>query len=167
MHEAMLDRITPSQPEHYGAIWTTLDEYEFVPGAKRFENFEFSHANWLGLGAGVDLANTIGLERIQATVSERARQLRTLLASIGLTVHDEGFARCGIVTASHPTIAADVLSERLREQRINSTVTFTGSTRADVERRDLRPMLRLSVHYTTTPDELDRTMDELSRICSA
>ena len=117
--------------------------------------------------ARTPVAGAVGLERIQATVSERARQLRSLLGSVGLIVHDEGFARCGIVTASHPTIAADLLRDRLRERGITTTVTFTGSTRADVERRHLPPMLRLSVHYTTTPAEIDRTIDELTRICAA
>ncbi len=40
---------------------------------------------------------------------------------------------------------------------------MAGSSRYDVERRNLPPMLRLSVHYTTTPAELVDTVEILTR----
>ena len=162
VRDDILDRVVPSQPDHHGADWTAADRYEFVPGATRFEQWEYSHANWLGLGTAVDVALDVGLDRIQATVSERGRQLRALLVDAGLTVHDRGIARCGIVTATHPTIESGVLRDRLGEHGINTSVTMVGSSRFDVEERGLPPLLRLSVHATTTVDELERTADVLA-----
>jgi selenocysteine lyase/cysteine desulfurase len=159
---SILDRIVPAQPDHHGADWTTLDTYEFAPGATRFEHWEYSHANWLGLGAAVDEALRLGLDRIQATVTRRGDDLRARLVDLGMTVHDEGRATCGIVTASHPFVDATSLSEQLRARGINTSVTHIGSSRFDVERRGLPPMLRLSVHCTTTTDELDRTVATLA-----
>ncbi|BAN00335.1 aminotransferase class V-fold PLP-dependent enzyme [Ilumatobacter coccineus] len=164
VRESILDRVVPSHPDHHSAEWTTLDTYTFEPGATRFEYWEFSHANWLGLGAAVDVALDLGVDRIQTAIARRAKDLRAGLSGIGMEVHDEGIARCGIVTATHPTLASDVVQARLAEQRINTSVTHVGSSRADVERRDLAPMLRLSAHCTTTAAEVDHVCSTLAEL---
>ena len=161
---SLMETMVPSQPDHHGAEWTAVDDYEFVAGATRFEQWEFDHASWLGLGAAVDVALDLGVDRIQTTVARRAARLRSELAGIGLTVHDEGIARCGIVTVSSDVVDSSELQRRLHDERINASVTFAGSSRADVERRDLPPMLRLSVHCTTTDAEVDRCVEVLRRV---
>ena len=103
-------------------------------------------------------------DRIEVTVAERAAQLRERLVDAGWRVYDQGVQQCGIVTfgrarSDGPT--AEALAERLTERRIHSSLTMAGSARYDVERRDLPTLVRLSVHYTTTVDELDRTVDVL------
>ena len=94
----------------------------------------------------------------------RATQLRERLVDAGWRVYDQGVRQCAIVTVGSgrndgPT--AEELAARLTERRIHSTWTLAGSSRYDVERRNLPSLLRLSVHYTTTVDELDRTVDVL------
>ena len=103
-----------------------------------------------------------GIERIEATVRERAETLRSMLRDTGFTVHDPGAVRCGIVTASSDRRPADELKTMLAEHGINVSTTHVDSSRWDVEQRDLPPMLRLSVHYTTTPDELTSTVGVLA-----
>ena len=161
---SILDRVTPSQPDHHGAEWSSTDDYTFAAGAQRFEYWEFSHAGWLGLGAAVDVALDLGIDRIEVTVAERADQLRTMLTDLGLTVYDEGVQRCGIVTTASPKIASADLKAALSSHSINTSTTFAGSSRYDVERRNLPDMLRLSVHCTTTIDELERTTAALGSI---
>lgn len=153
---SILDRVTPSQPDHHGASWSSTDDYTLADGAQRFEYWEFSHAGWLGLGAAVDVALDLGLDRIELTVAERANQLRTMLTDLGLTVYDEGVQRCGIVTTASPNIASADLRAALSIRSINASTTFAGSSRYDVERRNLPDMLRLSVHCITTVSELER-----------
>lgn len=159
---SILDRVIPSQPDHHAADWSSTDDYTWAPGAQRYEFWEYSHADWLGLGAAVDVALEIGLDRIQATVTERAAQLRAMLRDIGLTVYDEGLEQSGIVTTATPSVPSADLQAALTAAGVNSSVTFVGSSRYDVERRDLPPMLRLSVHCTTTPAELDRAVAVLA-----
>jgi selenocysteine lyase/cysteine desulfurase len=161
---SILDRVTPSQPDHHGAEWSSTDDYTFAAGAQRFEYWEFSHAGWLGLGAAVDVVHELGIDRIEATVAERADQLRTMLIDFGLTVYDEGLQRCGIVTTASPNIASADLKAALSSCSINASTTFAGSSRYDVERRNLPDMLRLSVHCTTTVDELEWTVAVLTSI---
>jgi selenocysteine lyase/cysteine desulfurase len=158
VREGMLDRVTPSQPDHHGAIWTTIDSYEFAPGATRFEYWEYSYAGWLGLGAAADVALELGIDRIQTTIAGRAAELRTKLAAVGMSVHDEGIARCGIVTMTHPSLPSEDVAARLRAMGINTSTTAVESARADMEARDLVPMVRMSVHCTTTSAEVDRAV---------
>ncbi|MGI9644421.1 MAG: aminotransferase class V-fold PLP-dependent enzyme [Ilumatobacteraceae bacterium] len=159
---SILDRVTPSQPDHDGAVWAAADQYEFATGAKRYEHWEHSPAGWLALGAAVDHALAFGIDRIEPTIAARAETLRGMLRDIGFTVYDEGVDRCGIVTAASDLHSALDLQRMLGEQGINVSTTGIGSSRWDVERRDLPPLLRLSVHYTTTDDELARTVKVLA-----
>jgi len=55
------------------------------------------------------------------------------------------------------------LQELLAQHRINTTSTHAGSSWWDVERRNLPPLLRLSVHITTTESELEAAVGVLSR----
>jgi selenocysteine lyase/cysteine desulfurase len=161
VRSSMLDRLEPAQPDHHGADLVAGDRFEWAAGAQRFEHWEHDVAAWLGLGAAVDHAVDLGDDRIEATVSERARQLRDGLRAIGWEVHDEGIEQCGIVTASHRSVDADDARRALAVHSINVTTTTPGSSRWDVERRSLPTMLRLSVHVTTTPDELTAATDVL------
>ncbi len=163
VRSSMLDRLVPSQPDHHGADLVAGDRFEWVDGARRFEYWEHSVAGWLGLGAAVDHALEWGVDRIEATVTARAEQLRAMLVDAGFAIYDEGLQRCGIVTTASTSEPSDVLLTRLAEHRVNATTTPAGSSRWDVERRNLPVLLRLSVHYTTTDDELDRAVTVLTQ----
>ncbi len=159
---SIVDRLVPAVPDHHGADWTTTRAYEFHPGARRFEHWEYNHAAWLGLGAAVDEALAIGLDRIEATVRRQADRLRAALTDAGFPVFDLGKDRCGIVTTNidGPNGIDAAKAKRLMvDAGVNVSVTSPDSTRWDFERRELAPMLRLSVHMTTTDDEIERTVD--------
>ncbi len=153
-----IDRFPPAQPDHHGADWTAMDRYTFAPGATRYEYWEYNHAAWLGLGAAVDVSLGLGVDRIQATIAQRAKQLRERLVDASMAVHDDGLAKCGIVTMTHPRLDAADTVARLRARGVNASSTSASSARADKEARDLPSMVRLSVHCTTTTDELDRAV---------
>jgi selenocysteine lyase/cysteine desulfurase len=161
VRDAIIDRVTPAQPDHHGADWVALDRYEFADGARRFEYWEFDHAAWLGLGAAVDHAAGLGVDRIEITVARRAEELRSALREIGMRVHEQGTIRCGIVTATHPRASAAEVAAVLSSARINVSTTHAGSARADMERRGLPSMVRMSVHCTTTTAEIERAIGVL------
>lgn len=161
VNDAIVERLTPSHPDHHGAELVAGDRFEWQPDARRFEHWEHSVAGWLGLGAAVDHALGWGIDRIETTVTERAEQLRAMLVEAGLTVHDEGEHRCGIVTGSSDAVPSAELQELLARQGINTTCTSDQSSRWDVDRRQLPVLLRMSVHYTTTVDELFTAVDVL------
>ena len=153
--DAIVDRLVPPNPDHHGAELVAGDRFEWRDGARRFEHWEHNVAAWLGLGAAVDHALGWGMDRIEPTVSARADQLRSMLTEAGVRVYDEGSDRCGIVTCATDAVESSELQAALALQGINTTFTHADSSRWDVDRRSLPSLLRMSVHYTTTSDELD------------
>lgn len=158
----VLDRVRVSQPDHHGFDWTLADGATPRPGATRFEYWEYSHADWLGLGAAADVALELGPDRIQSTIARRAESLRRRLRDADFEVHDRGIAKAGIVTATHAAVASADLRAALAGAGINTTTTHDDSAKVDHAARGVGPMLRLSVHVTTTEDELDRAVDVLT-----
>ena len=77
--DALVDQLTPPHPDHHGTELVSADRFEWRTAGRRFEHWEHSVAAWLGLGAAVDHALGWGMDRIEATVSARAEQLRAML----------------------------------------------------------------------------------------
>jgi cysteine desulfurase/selenocysteine lyase len=141
----------------HAATWTGVDRYELRPDARRFENWESYVAGRLGLGAAVDYALDIGMAVIEQLVGQAAVDLRARLAGLpAVTVMDKGAHRSGIVTFQHAQVGALAIRDQLRAEGINVSVTTATSTRLDFEQRGLPDLVRASVHYFTTADELDR-----------
>ena len=107
--------------------------------ARRFESWEHSVANRLGLGAAVDDALALGVDAIAARV-HRARRRRCARSSPtvpGLTLHDRGVERCGIVTFTIDGVDVYELAARLRDEGINISVSTIDFARYDFEARGL------------------------------
>jgi selenocysteine lyase/cysteine desulfurase len=125
--------------------------------ARRFESWERSVANQLGLGAAVDYALALGLDVISMRVAALAARLRDQLGSVpGLTLRDLGTEHCGIVTFTIDGVDPHALATRLRADAINISVSTIDFARFDFESRGLEAVARASVHYYNTDDELDR-----------
>ncbi len=125
--------------------------------ARRFESWEHSVANQLGLGAAVDYALALGIDAIAARVIALAESLRDELRRVpALTLHDQGRNRCGIVTFTIDGVDVYDLAARLREEGINISVSTIDFARYDFEARGLEAVARASVHYYNTEDELER-----------
>jgi selenocysteine lyase/cysteine desulfurase len=142
------------------------DRYEVVPGARRFENWEFNYAAVIGLGVAVEYALSWGMPTIEARITDLGDTLRQRLAAVpGVTVHDIGRRRCGIVSFSSEGIAAETIVESLARQGITVGTSTVFSTRIDAERRGLPTVVRASVHYYTTEAEIEtlaRAVEALS-----
>ncbi|MFH1765816.1 MAG: aminotransferase class V-fold PLP-dependent enzyme [Gemmatimonadota bacterium] len=161
----MIPHLEPPFLDLHAATWTKLDEYEIDPTARRFENWESYIAGGIGLGVAVDYALDWGIESIQSRVIGLADRLRASLDEVpGVTVRDLGQDRCGIVTFTHAGATATALKDHLRQKQINVSVTSRSSTRIDMESRGLESMVRASVHYFNTEEELDRLVEELREV---
>lgn len=154
--ERLLDRLEPPFLDLRAATWTAAGEFEIRPDARRFESWESSLALRLGMGAAIDYALGLGLEAIQERVTALAAELRERLRAIpGVTVHDRGERQCGIVTFSAAGHDAPEVAATLKRHRINVTQAEPAAARYDFETRGLPPLVRASVHYYNTPEELD------------
>ncbi len=148
-----------------GAEWTGATSYRFPDGAARFERFEHSVAGLLGLGAAVDYALALGLEPIARRVGALADHLRAGLDDIaGVAVRDRGVRRCGIVTFTVEGVAPDAVRTALAEEAVQVWTSNAAFARIDLDSRGIEEMVRASVHYLNTTEELDRTVELVGRV---
>jgi cysteine desulfurase / selenocysteine lyase len=141
----------------HAATWTAPDSYEIRPDARRFENWETNYAAKIGLGVAVDYALSWGLDAIEARVTVLALRLRHLLTSAdGVHVHDQGQRRCGIVTFTVGGVPAQTIQQQLSDRGVNVSVSLVDYARLDLPARDLPDLVRASVHYYNTDEEIDQ-----------
>jgi selenocysteine lyase/cysteine desulfurase len=163
----LLPRLRPATADLRGADWVAPDRYELRAGVRRFEQFEADHAARLGMGAAVDHALGWGIEAIAARVQALAEDLRERLRSVpGVAVHDKGTRRSAITTCSVEGLPLDEIVARLRAQHINVGVVLPGFARHDLPHRGLGDLVRPSVHYTTTEDELEHAVAAIAELAA-
>ena len=164
---SVIERLEPPFLDLHAARWTAPDRYEVRSDARRFESWETNHAAKIGLGVAVDYALEVGIDAIEARVGALATRLRTELATVpGVAVHDRGRRLCGIVTFSVGSQPAVEVSRRLREQRINTSVAWHEHTLLAGPGRPAGDLVRASVHYYNTDDELDALCDGVRRLAN-
>ncbi len=157
-----LDQLEPPFLDLHAATWTAPDQYEMRPDARRFENWETNYAAKIALGVAADYAMAWGLDAIEARVTALADRLRGLLTDMdGVSVHDQGERRCGIVSFSVDSVAPQEVQQRLGARGVNVSVSLVAYARLDLATRGLPDLLRASVHYYNTDDDLDRLIAAL------
>lgn len=163
-----LDRLDPPFLDVHAAQWAPGDDVVVRADARRFESWERSVANQLGLGRAVDYALELGLDDIAERVIALAASLREQLADVpGLTLHDRGVDRCGIVTFTVDGVDVYELAASLRAQHVNISVSTIDFARYDFEARGLTAVARASVHYYNTEEELTRLVDSVTAAAHA
>ncbi|MEH1130767.1 aminotransferase class V-fold PLP-dependent enzyme [Micromonospora sp. CPCC 206061] len=162
VRRSMLDQLEPPFLDLHAATWTAPDRYQIRPDARRFENWETNYAAKIGLGVAVDYAMSWGLDAIEARVTALADRLRAQLQSQdGVHVHDQGRRRCGIVTFTIDGVPAQQIQQILTNNGVNVSVSLVDYARLDLPNRGLPDLVRASVHYYNTDDELDQLIAAL------
>lgn len=157
VRQTVIERLEPPFLDLHAAEWVAPDRFVIRPDARRFENWETNYAGKIGLGVAIDYALAWGMDAIQARVGALARMLREQLAQIpGVVVRDLGVHKCGIVTFDVVGSSAEELRRHLGAQQINVSVTGPSSTRLDMEARGLGDVVRASVHYYNSEEEIAR-----------
>jgi selenocysteine lyase/cysteine desulfurase len=167
VRRAVLEQLEPPFLDLQAATWVAPDRYELRPDARRFENWENNIAAQLGLGAAVDYALGWGLAAIEARIVMLAENLRERLRAIpGVTVTDIGRRRSGIVTFTMADRAADNIVAALHRRKINTVASSPRSTLLDATARRLPPVVRASVHYYNSADEVARFAEAIAALAS-
>ena len=165
VRQAVLAQLEPPFLDLRGATWVARDRYEMRPDARRFENWEKAWANVLGMGTAVAYANSFGMDNIWARVQALGSELRRQLRQIpGVIVRDKGEVQGGLVTFTMAGVQATAVQQFLRQQKIHVTTSTTRSTRLDMEDRNLTELLRASIHYYNTEEEIGRFCDIISSL---
>jgi cysteine desulfurase / selenocysteine lyase len=160
-----IERLEPPLMEGHAAEWVEPDRYVIRPDAKRFEVWESNVGARLAFGAAIAYAQTLGLERIWARVQALAERLRARLAVVpGVVVRDLGAVRGGIVSFTVLDVDVARVKTSLRAARINVTISAARGTLLDMRARGLPEIVRASVHYYNTDEEIERLVAEVARL---
>ena len=167
--KALLDAgLEPLFIDLHGATWTAKNEYQLDATAKRFENWERNYANIFGLTVAVEYALSIGIERIAGRIAQLGNYLRTQLAQVpSITVYDLGVQKGGLVSFSIEGLGKYFILGELAKHKINVSPIFRNGTLLDSEERGLSDeMVRASVHYYNTEEEIDRFCEVIQQLNS-
>jgi len=163
--ERALDVLEPPFIDLHAADWTRVDDYEWRPDARRFENWETYYAGKAGLGAAVDYAMGVGIETTAVRIADLAARLRNGLESLNrVAVHDKGARRGGIVTFTVDGVDATSVHAQLLARRINTSTSGPDRARLDLEPRGLPTVIRASTHYYNSEDEIDAVIAAVDEV---
>ncbi|WCT11960.1 aminotransferase class V-fold PLP-dependent enzyme [Mucilaginibacter jinjuensis] len=140
-------------------------EFKIRNDARRFELYENNRALVLGLGKAVEYALNIGIDKIWQRIQFLANKLRQQLKAIdGITIHDFGDEQCGIITFSVKGIDSTEVKTKLFEKNINVSVGKASSTLIYMDKNQLSSIVRASVHYYNTEEEVGVLCRELKEM---
>ena len=151
-----LEKLKPLADLHGGE--GGISGLHYYEGARRLERFEFSRSGQAGLSAALDYALDVGIPTINAFIVSAAQNLHDRLSGIsGLSMDPPALRQSGIVTIKSRFDSNDLMQE-LRRERIHTSV----SLRPDGEKH-----LRLSTHYLTSKDDIERAARTIEELVNA
>lgn len=163
--KAVLPELSPYYLDLHSANWTGKDSYEIRSDARKFESWEGSRANTMGLKVACEYILEIGIENIWKRVQHLGDYLRTELSAIeGVHVQDIGSVQSGIVSFTVDGKPASEVKEYLSEKMINVSWNGVSNTYLDMTARGLNEIVRASVHYYNTEEEVDAFIKELKQL---
>lgn len=167
VRDVMIEELDPITLDLHSATWVASDRYQVRRDARRFETWEASPALRLGLGSATDYAMEVGLDAIWDRVQRLATTLRSMLGEVpGVTVRDVGAVQGAIVTFDVAGTPPERVKEILHEHGVNVSVVSRSAARIDMERRGLDALVRASVHYYNTDEELTVVRDLVGEIAT-
>lgn len=156
VRKSLIPQMHPPLPDLVSNTWE--DPYTSIPrdGAIRFENYEKHFAGQIGLGVATQYALDIGLDRIWERVLMLSGMLRESLNKLdGIQTRDLGIQPCGIVTFTSEKLDAQEIKTRLLQRNINVSLVMPEGALLDMRDRKLGNMIRASVHYYNTEEEIE------------
>lgn len=151
-----LASLTPLNLDLHSAEWTGLNEFKQRDDARKYETWESNLSAKLGLAVATKEINELGIQHIWEIITELSDYLRKKVAAVShIKVQDYGLVKSGIVTITSKKYSAQELKEKLQEKNINTTVAVKSGTLIDMSARDLDEVLRVSVHYYNTKEEIN------------
>ncbi|WP_420309567.1 aminotransferase class V-fold PLP-dependent enzyme [Streptomyces sp. YS-B37] len=163
-----LEYLDPHVTEIEAATWDGKRGFHWHDGARRFETWEVSYSNVLGLSEAVQQALELGMDAIGRRTVALGADLRARLDALpGVTTYDLGPDRCAIVTMKVDTVPTADVAAALAKQGINVSTTVAEHSQLDTENRGVHPLVRLSPHYYNTEAELDQAVEAVAELVPA
>lgn len=165
VRKGLIEQLEPPLLDQHAATLISPTVYKIRSDAKRFENWEQYLAGKVALGTAIDYALSYGLELIQSRIYHLSKILRTKLINIeGVGITDEGLEKCGIITFTATQLTPPTIKQHLRKHRINLSTSKGSGSLVSFQHRDLTEVVRASVHYYNTEQEIDYFIETLRTI---
>ena len=159
------ETLEPIMLDQHAAELVSPTEYKIREDARKFENWEQNFAGKAALGVAIDYALNWGLDTIQERVYSLSVDLRSKLSQIdGVSVADAGSEKCGLVTFQAEQMEATDIKAALAKEQINVSVSSGSGSFVSFQQRGITSLVRSSVHYFNTVEEIDRFNASLTRI---
>jgi selenocysteine lyase/cysteine desulfurase len=160
--EDLIERLEPPFLDLHSATWDSPNHYHIRKDAKRFETWETNIATKIGLGAAAHYVQKWGIEAIWHRIQLLAKELRERLSQIPeVKLQDKGQQQCGIITFTVTNKTADQVQQHLQKQGINVSISKAEYARLDMDQRHLHEIVRASVHYYNTHEEIAALCEEI------
>jgi cysteine desulfurase/selenocysteine lyase len=160
VRRGLLEQLEPPFLDMLAAEWQRDGGYAIRPDARRFETWETNVAGKVGLGVAADYALGVGVDQIWPYVRSLAEELRGQLAQLpSVTVLDRGEILGAIVAFSVKAKPVADVQAALAARNVNVSTTTASSARLDLDPRGIDELVRASVHYYNTTDEVDRLVE--------
>lgn len=160
-----IDKLTPQNLDLHGATWTSPDEYESLKSARKFETWESSLAAKYAFVTSLRELNHLNISTIWPRVSSLADYFRMNLQKLSnIEIYDIGEIKCGIVTFNSSKVSINTLKSQLDKNNINTSIAVASGTLLDATNRNLDKLIRASVHYYNTEEEVDKFIQVIEEV---
>lgn len=159
---SMREKLDPVFLTNASASWTRTDGYDLRGDARLFEGWEKSIASLLGLSEAMSYYKALGVDACGTRTQQQGALLRSGLAAmdhVDMTCPPGSDA--AIITFRLGTIEPDKLKAELESDGIAIQVARDIHTRLDLEARGYQSLVRVSPHYFTSDQEIDRFLDRI------
>ena len=139
-----------------GAVWKSIDQYEVLNDAKRFETWEAPYALIIGFKEAIRYANEVGLKSIESYNQKLMFQLRENLSGLqSVQMFDKGLKKCNILTFRKDGKSLKEIEEKLKQNNIFFSVSNKEWGVIDFNKKGIDGAIRLSPHYFNTIEEIN------------
>ena len=159
VREALQEMLRPSLLGSWNVSspnFIAQEEIAFERGGRRYEPGALNISGILGMKAGIELIQEIGLPAISAQLLKLKARLHVGLQPQGFTFlgpEPQSSHASGITTVQHPQRSLEEVAKHLNEQSITPSLRHN---------RAGKPLLRFSPHFYNTEAEMDRVAEVIT-----
>ncbi|MDI1352637.1 MAG: aminotransferase class V-fold PLP-dependent enzyme [bacterium] len=164
-HSRIIDQCEPPFVDLHSSKWIENNHYSLHEGAQRFETWEQNIAGKLGLSIAINYLNHLDINLCWQRILHLATCLRTQLETIeNVQVHDLGISKCGIVTFTCNNKSSQEVKTYLNNRGVNVSISLLEYARLDMAPRNLTSLIRASVHYYNSEEEVNFFCEHIAAI---
>ena len=164
VRKELISKINPLSLDLHSAEWLSNETFKARNDAKKFETWESNRAAKYAMAVATNEINSLGIKAIWERVQFISNHLRQKLTSIpSIEVTDIGKIKSGIVTFRSSIKSTSEIKEHLSNHKINTVVAVKNGTLIDMSKRNIDSVVRASLHYYNTEEEIDKFVACLSK----